>query len=252
MVILVFIAVGIAQAVWNTYKLRDQLTVEGDFHNTVRLAMAVVEKDVSQIFSGHLSLPNPKEKLTPEDTVNLQTVMRTDIERPSDFFTGIVSKTGVRPSRFQGSKEKMSFLSASHKRIYKDAPESIFAKVSYELSADNLDSISSAERGTTPTDRKVLVKVLNTNAFDTEDDDRDTRIKRYGLIPGVTKFDLRYYRRDKEQWVTNWDSDKPEFKNIFPDIIEVMIEVAHGEKLKFKGTYQFKPESPLNGLSNTL
>ncbi len=249
MVILVFIAVGIAQAVWNTYRLRDQLTVEGDFHNTVRLALAVIEKDVSQIFSAHLSMPDAKEKLTPEDTVNLQTVLRTDIERPSDFFGGIISKTGIRPTRFVGSKDKMSFLTSSHRRIYKDSAESVFTKITYQLEENTLPNPGETEA---KRDQKILVKTSNTNAFDLDDDDRDPKIKRYGLIPNVVRFELKYYRHDKEQWIDRWDSDKAEFKNIFPDLIELVIEVREGEKLRFVGNYHFKPECPLNGLSSTL
>ena len=50
---------------------------------------------------------------------------------------------------------------------------------------------------------------------------------------------------DKIEWGPNWDTDKDEFKNLYPDIVEVSIEVAGPSRLQFEGTYKFRPEIPL-------
>lgn len=243
MAILVFVAIGIAQSIWNTYRLRDQLTVEGDFYTSIRLTMAIMERDVTHLFSPQLLLPNPQERLSPEDILNLQTITRSDIERPSEYYGAIISKTGIRTARFQGTSNRISFISAAHRRIYKESPESIFAKVKYALE-DDPKSIAGGP--------KVLVKTQNSNPFDVEDDERDESIKRFPLLPGVEEIKFRFFHTEKGTWLEQWDSDRAETKNIFPGIIEVSFRVIGADQLKFTGQYHFKTEIPIDGIRGTF
>ena len=62
-------------------------------------------------------------------------MINSDQGKTSTYWLGATEKSGLRLSRFVGTDTKMSFVVASHVRIYKDTPESDFAKISYEARA---------------------------------------------------------------------------------------------------------------------
>jgi general secretion pathway protein J len=153
----------------------------------------------------------------------------------------MVDKTGVRPMHFIGTDNKMSFIAVSHVRIYKDTPESEFAKVAYELVKD--------EHNEDLQEALLLVKTESPNVWE-EDERRDKYRKVYPILHGLKKLKFRYWRKDKpKEFVNTWDSDKEETKNIYPDMIEVTFEVHGPSKLVFDGIYNFRPEVPLSGIS---
>jgi hypothetical protein len=98
---------------------------------------------------------------------------------------------------------------------------------------------------------RVLTRITSTNAFDDEDKDRDKLRKVYPLLPGVTQLKFTYYKKVQgELKSTNtWDSTKPEQLDQFPDYIDLAIEVRGEPRKFFEGTYRFKPEIPLSGIS---
>lgn len=240
--ILVFISFAISEAIWNTYRLRNRLSVEGDFYTTIRMSMALLDRDVSLMFFPKMILPNPNEKMNFQEAQNLEILLRSRIDEGSDFWGGIISKTGVRNMRFVGTSNSISFVSLSHSRIYKETPESIFAKVSYELKPDNQKFHVATQ---------MLVRNENSNAFGMDDDKEESEWKTYPLLNGLTKFKLRYFSEDK-QWNDTWDSENRAFKDIFPEKIEVTLEVVGPQKRIFDGRYTFKPELPGNGIKKTL
>lgn len=239
-VLLVVISLAIFQSTTQTYRLRDVLMNEGDFHNSIRLSMGILERDIAAMYTPTLML-NKVENIDP---VQLQQIFTGDQARASKYWAPAVSKTGLRPMRFQGTEKSMSFVSLSNIRVYKDSPESEFAKISYELQAD-----SSKVAG--DVSASVLVKTASPNAF-FEDEDRDKMKKTYLLLPGVTKSKFEYYRRDRDQWGTRWDSDSADFKNIYPDMVRVTLEVRGPSRLFFEGVYQFRPEIPLRALDPSI
>jgi hypothetical protein len=172
--------------------------------------------------------PDPSNAL-PDDAAELA--------QSAKFWGAALAKSGIRPSRFVGTESTLSFVSVSHIRIYKDAPESDFAKITYELVKER-----SSEEGMT------LLKTENPNAF-AEDDTgfKDKRIVTFPLLRGVTKASFRYYRKDRDTWVSGWDTDREEFKDVFPDVIEMTLEVKGTHNLSFDGFYLFRPEVPVNG-----
>jgi general secretion pathway protein J len=239
--LLVVISLAIYQATTETYRLRDTLMNEGDFHNGIRLSMSVMERDVSQLYSPILMVPEKKGPPAPADAQDMEAILATDQGRTTDFWTAAVDKTGIRPSRFIGTEKKMSFISVSHIRMYKNTPESEFAKITYELQSDrNQDGKD--------TSTNVLVKTESPNAF-LEEDYKDKMKHIYPLLHGVTKLHYRYYRKEKEEWLNSWDSDHPDFKNTYPDMVEISLEVKGPSKLRFEGIYKFRPEIPLRGLN---
>lgn len=239
-VLLVVISLAIYQATTETYRIRDVLVNEGDFYNGIRLSMGVLERDVALIYSPTIMLPDkaPSSPTEPPSAPSQDSNPISD-DRSTSFWNAPVDTTGVRPTRLIGTESTLSFISLSHVRMYKDAPESEFTKITYELESDRT--------GDFDFDSKVLVKTSSSNAFD-EDDAKDEFRKTYPLLPGVTKLRYQYYRKDKERWENSWDSDSQDFKNIYPDMIKVTIEVRGPSRMHFEGTYYFKPEIPLNGL----
>jgi prepilin-type N-terminal cleavage/methylation domain-containing protein len=249
-IVLSFISLGIYQATSETYKLREELLNESDFYSTIRLTMGVMQRDVTLMYSpivllpqaspspalagGFQSVPNPGARPSPSF---LQT--DPDLAQESDFWGPALDKTGIRPSRFVGTEKKISFISSSHIRLYKDTQESTFAKVTYELVTDEFDPSS-----------QMLVKTESFDAFQMEER-KDTSKRIYPLMHGIKTLKFRFYNKNKDNgtWEPSWDSvDSDEDRNIYPDVIEVNFEVYGLSKMYFNGVYDFKPELPFNGI----
>ncbi|MFZ9595083.1 MAG: prepilin-type N-terminal cleavage/methylation domain-containing protein [Bdellovibrionia bacterium] len=242
MAILAFICFGIFQATTQTYQLRDSLSAEADLNNEVVLAMGVIQRDIQLIYSPVVALPQAVASGVPAGSENLPPpIPREDGERSFKFWSQMVENTGLRPSRFQGTDQKLSFISTSHIRIYKESPESDFAKVTYELKKD--------DQNRDHPDTFVLVKTESSNAFSNEES-RDPFIKSYIVLHGIKRLSYTYYQKDGELLKTskNWDTDREETRHLFPDIIGISLEVLGRNHLSFEGEYKFKPEIPLNGL----
>ena len=134
---------------------------------------------------------------------------------------------------------QISFISSSHIRLYKDTPESTFAKVTYELVTDEFDPNS-----------QMLVKTESFDVFQMEER-KDVSKRTYPLMHGIKTLKFRFYNKNKDNgtWEPSWDSvDSDEDKNIYPDVVEVNFEVYGPSKMYFNGIYDFKPELPFNGI----
>ncbi|MBI4924476.1 MAG: prepilin-type N-terminal cleavage/methylation domain-containing protein [Bdellovibrio sp.] len=250
--LLVVISIAVSQTVTNTYKIREIIMNEGDFYNSIRLSVGILDRDISMLYSptillksnktaptqhaNHPTPPSTNPQINSNDQYEMEEVLASDLGLMSQFWTPAVHKSGLRPSRFIGAEQKLSFVSVSHIRIYKDSLESEFAKITYELKQDK--EIEGA---------MVLVKGESTNVFE-DDETKDKSWNYYPLLHGITKFKLRYFQKDKSEWLNSWDNEKEEFKEIYPDRIEVQLEVKGPTRLQFEGVYHFKPEIPLRGL----
>ena len=264
MMLLVVISLSIYQATTQTYRYRDILVREGDFYNSIRLSMGILERDFSLLFSPVTM--NPLNSQTPGGTAeeggvdpntglpittggngfpdpNLEQLLNSELGQPTEHWLGIQDKTGIRASRFIGESDKLSFVTGSHQRLYKNYPESDFAKVAYELREDKRED---AMEGT-----RVLYKIEDPNVFD-DVEKREKTAKAYPLLPGVKSLKFRFYRRDKKQWETKWDNTKEDQRSIYPDLLEVTIEVVAQGRQSFAGTFIFKPEAFFSGLESTL
>ncbi|MCM2278701.1 MAG: prepilin-type N-terminal cleavage/methylation domain-containing protein [Oligoflexia bacterium] len=252
MAILVFISLGIYQATVETYRLRDILSNEGDFYNQIRLSMDILQRDVAAMYSPSLMAPAPAASPSPGPGAggysgtatdpDLQSLLSGDLGQTSEFWHAATDKSGLRASRFKGSESKMSFVSLSHRRIYRDSKESDFAKVSYEVARDPDNK---------ETETLILTKIENADAFNIDDTREKENSRTYPLLSGITKLRFRYYRKDQDQWKEygSWDSDSEDFKNAFPDLIEVSLSVSGPSRLSFEGKFKFRPEVPLRGIT---
>jgi prepilin-type N-terminal cleavage/methylation domain-containing protein len=263
--VMVFISFAIFQATTETYKLRDSLAAEADFNNAIRLSMNIIERDISLIYSpmafvqsktntsnnsgnsGNSGNPanQPPGAGNLGASANIGTaVLPDDLGRSFTYWSPALDISGLRPSHFVGTEDQLSFISLSHHRIYKNSPESEFAKISYQTKPDT-------ENKDTP-DTLILIKTESPNAF-ASDDIKDTFTHSYELLHGVKKISYSYYQRDGNTWKTfkSWDSDRSETKNLIPEIVELKIQVQGPRKLSFEGIYKFRPEIPFNGLNHS-
>ena len=266
MTILVFISFAIYQATVETFRLRDTLASEGDFYNSIRLSMTVLERDVSLLYSPLITLPlekrpnrpnsanptsaNPNDLPPPPNAQQMQSYMADDLNQSSKFWSAAIDASGLRPSRFVGTESKMSFISTSHVRIYRDSPESDFSKITYELKRDEKPPENPAQSSQ---GSQVLIKTESPNAFSNEQV-KDTMVRSYELLHGIKKMSFTYLQRDGNTWkkLSSWDSDREDTKFLYPDLVQVTLEAVGPRNELFEGTFKFKPEIPLNGIFPSL
>lgn len=250
--ILVFISLFLYQVTTSTFNLRESLIEEGDFFSGIRLAMNVVERDVSQLYTPILMVPaDPAASGLLSGGILTQNQMASIVgdgkgQSASKFYLGVINSMGIRPVRFQGNDKSMSFVSVSNVRIYKESKESEFARIAYDLIDDKSPD---AIPGT-----RILRKAVNTSAFEDEEGSLNARNqlwKYYSLLPGLKEVVLRYYKHDKKQWLNTWDSENQDTKYLLPDLIEMKIKATAGDRLNFDGVFYFRPEVPHHGLAPT-
>ncbi len=244
--VLMLMSVGIFQAIWETFRLRDTLLVEGDFYNAIRLSTDLLRRDINLMYSPMLMAPpkpSPSPGAVPGDPYAAFAGANSndlgDLMVAKDYWGPAIDATGLRPSRFVGTDRKLTFIAASHIRVYKDSPESDLAKVSYELVEDR-SAIDGVEGS-------LLLKTTSPNAFDLESD-RDKYVVTLPLLHGVKSLRFRFYRLSNKTWYNNWDTEQEDFRNIFPDMIELALEVNGPQRLSHEGLYLFRPEVPLDGI----
>jgi prepilin-type N-terminal cleavage/methylation domain-containing protein len=242
--ILTFISLGIFQATTQTYGLRQSLSEEGDFYNGIRLSMNILQRDLTSLYSplyvDPKAMPSPGASVIPNPANNPQTAaLQADptMGQTFDYWEPAIDSMGIRPSRFVGTEHKISLVANSHIRVYKEAQESEFATITYDLTKDDEDP-----------NTQMLVKTESTDVFDLDPRKQDQNQRTYALLHGIKKFVYRYYRKDKDEWGPKWDTDTDEFKLTYPDIIELTVEVVGPHRLDFVGRFLFRPEMPLRAI----
>lgn len=235
--ILALISVMIVQTTSRSFQLREDLASEGEFHNSIKLAMNVMERDITHVFSPLMMMIKPKASTE-------GTAIPVTNPNVSTFWGVPMDSSGLRNSRFQGQERKMSFISSSHERVYKDARESYFVKVTYNIEAD--PKPAPGQEGTL-----ALFRTINTNAFDTEGDERKTD-KTYRILAGIKSANFQYFQRGKDVWIKSWDTANKDFMNHFPDTVELLLDVLGPGQLSFQGRFHYRLEAPIHGIFPSL
>ena len=224
MTILAFISLGVYQLTANSFEMREKLEAEADFYNTIRTALAQMERDVLMIYTPQVgALPRQLAQATVPGQQG-QGSGQTAGEPPFDpgvstpFWGPLFNRFGVRPSRLQGEAGKISFISSSHVRLFKDSHETEFAKITYALEDDRL---SRGADGSVP---KALVRYEDHDAF--TDDGRPSETNaRYVLLVPVVSLKFTFLDGRNDQWQNNWDTDGRDTKNQYPALIKVALEM---------------------------
>ncbi|HTL11613.1 MAG TPA: prepilin-type N-terminal cleavage/methylation domain-containing protein, partial [Bdellovibrionota bacterium] len=243
--LLLFITLIVYQKIGQSYKLRDKFVNEGDFHNSIAAAVDILNRDITMIYSPVIMVPRQAANNNlPPDPELQKAIAEGDQKRGSEYWLGVIDVSGIRASRFEGTETSLKFLSASHVRVYRETRESMIVKVAYSI--EDTGGGKGNLEGT-----RTLVKRMNTNAFDVEDDEGEY-VHVYRLLPGIKSLAFRYYERSRDRWFGKWDSETQDFKFKFPDVIELTMEVAGEGNQTFDGSYLFRPEIPIYGIYPTL
>ena len=245
MAIRVLISYSTYIATLQTFKLRDTLSQEAKFNNSIQLAVNLLRRDLTLLYSPTVLVPPPQinsETLgAPPLGAELQMYMADDTSQIYQFWSAATHPNGLRPSRFVGAEQKLSFISLTYTRIYKNSPGSEFAKISYELKRD--------EKNPETKGKLMLIRKETPNAF-ASDQFRDTLETSYELLTGLKVFKLSFLKREGETWkaLNAWDSESQDTKYVFPDLIQLDLEVIGAQNLSYIGKYSFRPEIPFNGI----
>lgn len=240
--LMVVISFAIYQATTETYRLRDVLSGEGEFYNTVRLSMSVLQRDIENTFTPVSLRPEP---VPGPQQPGEEAPPGTPEITPNPFYASSIDKHGIRVTRFEGKDSQLAWVAASNVRMYRDSRESEFLKVRYELAPEN-DPDFPAGQGL-----RRLVRIVSPDVFE-YDEDKDKSARNYTLLHGIKNWKFRYYSTEKKQWFDSWDSDASDTREKLPDLIEVRLEVTAPKGLSYDGHYQFRPEMPTDGIPSTL
>ncbi len=230
MTILAMISIAAFQTSTDSFALRDSLYDEGTFYNSLNLTQGILERDFYNLTNPLLLLP-PQPSGSP-----------LPIEGQAVFWTNPVHPSGLRSARLIGTETKLSFISTSHERMYRDMPESIYAKITYEVITDPT------------THQKILTRTEDPRAFDLKED--VTRVaKSYELLHNIVTFQLTYLRQDGETWNPGrtWDSNTT--NALMPDIIMITLTCkteGASRPMMFDGILKFRSEHFLNGVPSTF
>ena len=202
----------------NQKRAQDEL----DFFNRIRFSINIMERDVENIFNPIVFKPSRAQ------TVDINALNSSNPEVfGTDYWTRLLDPVGVRGSRFYGQAHSMSFISASHERIYHASRESVFSKILLEIKD------------------KTLYRTENTNAFNTRSDDF-SGTKTYKILDGIEEMTFRYFHRRRQKWFDEWDSGTEELRDEMPDIISITITCKGGDShLSYTGEYWIRREHPL-------
>jgi prepilin-type N-terminal cleavage/methylation domain-containing protein len=252
LMILVMIGLLTSKAIVEAAKLKQKLTLETDFSSEIRTSLTFIERDLNQVFNprwllspDHVPLdpyapPPPPDAnggkktnagiLTVED---LNRRLRGTAFQPYAYWGPVIDPSGIRPSRFQGKETEVTFVTASHQRVYKEKKESIYAKVKYEIIKD------------------TLYKTVNTHAFELEEPREGNFITTYTVLRHIKKLKFGFLKPEEKSPLRTWDSESQENKGQFPEAIEIELELDAPEGKTFTTKVLFKMETPNNVLPTT-
>lgn len=219
--LLAFMSIAIYQITSKSFDLNYQLGNESTDYIAIILSLQNVESDLAQIYSPVIE---PTAKPKPE-------------EQPSGFWSAPVRSDGIRRSRFQGTKERVTFVNNGNRRVEEDTPQSDFQKVTWEIERNSEGAYS-------------LFRTTDWDAFNYEDGTA-RQPNRVALMENLASARFAYYRPENQTWEDQWDSEssfaKPESR--FPSLISLKIELPDPMNKATNQQWEVvvRPNMPLNG-----
>jgi general secretion pathway protein J len=241
--LLAIISIGVYTTTASTFELREKLQAEAEFYNSVRSALAFIERDMIMMYTPQLAaMPGAMAQAeVAQPGVNPSTAAG-DVFNPgiAQEYWGQLINRYVRPSRLQGDEGKISFVANSHVRIYRNSKESDLIKVSYAVEDDDL-----------PIDAKqtkILVRYHDPDVFRETGRDSETKIRTV-IFRGLKSVKFSYLDGRNDQWQNHWDTDYRDTKNRFPALIKIVVDVFQPPPLPTDQTFSvsqvYKPELAL-------
>jgi len=269
--ILVMIGTTTSKAVIDAAKLKEVLKDETDFSSEFRTSTLFIERDLSQIFNPRWFLapdlkpldpynpPPPPPPPAPGQRPPLPTLTIDEINRrtrgsafqSSEFWGPVLDPSGIRASRFKGKDTEISFISASHVRIYQSKRESIYAKIRYQLVNQEPNPNLTKEQNQKLAGLYSLVKIENTRAFELEEPKEAPYVNHYVILNNVKKLKFSYYKSGDKDPVREWDSEGSDQKGKFPVSVEMEVTLVGPEDRVMDSKVVFNLETPNDVLPKT-
>ena len=269
--ILVMIGTTTSKAVIDAAKLKEVLKDETEFASEFRTSTLFIERDLSQIFNPRWFLapdfrpldpynpPPPPPPPAPGQRPPLPVLGIDEINRrtrgrgfqPSEFWGPILDPSGIRASRFKGKETEISFVTASHVRIYQSKKESIYSKVRYELAKQEPNPNLSAEQNQKYAGLFSLIKIENTRAFELDEPKDSPYVNTYVILNNVKKLKFSFYKPGDKDPVREWDSENSDQKGKFPASVEMEVTLVGPEDRVMDSKVLFNLETPNDVLPKT-
>lgn len=263
--ILVMIGTVVSKAVIEAARLKEMLREETDFSSEFRTSTSFIERDLSQIFNPRWFLPPDLKPIDPyapppvpakglptplsPDEINRRT--RGTAFEAFAFWGPVLESSGIRASRFTGKETEMSFVTASHVRVYQMKKESIYAKVRYLLVPQEPDPNLSKEQNERLSGLYSLIKIENTRAFETAEPKEAPYLNTYTILTRIKKLRFQYLRGDEKEPFREWDSQTTEPKGIFPNAVEMEVSILGPQDRVLDSKILFYLETPNDVLPKT-
>jgi len=220
--LLALMSIAVYQVTTRSFSLNAQLGQESTDYISIVLSLQNVETDLSQIYTP------PIDPALPAKDPNVQA---------SQFWSAPVRTDGIRRSRLQGTKERITFLSNGNRRVEEDSPQSDFQKVTWEIERNAEGAYS-------------LYRSTDWDAFN-YDDGSAPKPTRVALLENLASAKFTYYRLENKTWDETWDSEsqfvKPDAR--FPNLISLKIELPDPMNNANNQLWEVvvRPNFPLNG-----
>lgn len=197
--LITLIGVSTTQAIVQANNIKEKLQREGELYHAIQVSLALMERDLTHAFHRAKVEEKAKEAQPPNEE------QETSQKQPDE--------EDVKRSRTDlwGTKESIHFTTLGHKQIFEGLPESRFSEVGYFLKNNpekDGEFILMRQESTVP------------------DGDIRTGGEEQELADNVKSLSLRYYNLNEEEWQDRWDTARLDFKEIFPEAVEITLTMV--------------------------
>lgn len=132
-----------------------------------------------------------------------------------------------RPTFFKGEdrgrRDILSFTALAHERLEVDSKESDQAALRYWVDRD-------------PDNNRIESLFRRVNPI--IDEEADRRGRKAVLCENVKGFDVEFWDATREEWVREWDTNRPERQGVLPERVKIELTIALDERRERKFTTQ--------------
>ena len=232
MALLSMLSILIYQATVRGFDVNDKLSREADDMLSIAVALQTLESDVSQIYS-------PIFLERPADSAAI--VAGSSIATPPTLFWSPRRDDGLRRGRLVGTREKLTFLANSNRKIQKDAKDGELVGITWEIVQN--------KSGTYALKRSVEYDI-----YDYEDRPRE-KARSFVMIDNLSSGQFSFYRKKQDAWEDGWDSEGPAVQPglRYPDILRLKLEGPDptNPSVPMQWSSEFEPNLNFNGLSSS-
>ena len=226
------ISIAVYQNTTQSFQLTETLSLEADFYSSTRIAFDMIDRDVLHMYSPQrlALLPELAEaaplpgQASPQRQPNQppQNTRPFSPEPPTDFWGETINEFRVRPTRFNGDANRMSFVTNAHIRLFKELKESEFEGVIYQ--------IEDVKKG------KALVRLATPNVF--IDRVETDKLEKVYILSSIQDANFEYLDAETDNWLRSWDSTQGDTRGRYPALVRVTLELLVPKPKKSSKTEQ--------------